>query len=131
MRILDTDTCIEILRGNEKILERRAAVIDEVLTTWITASELHFGAALSTSPRENGVLVDEFLRATRPVDLDIKAAQRFGEIKAALQREGGSLPDANLFIAAIALARGATLVTGDTRHFERLPGIILENWIRG
>lgn len=38
--------------------------------------------------------------------------------------------DADLLIAAVALSRGATLVTGNRRHYERIPGIVLEDWLR-
>ena len=61
MRLLDTDTCVEILRGNERVIERRAAVADSVATTWITASELYFGAAKSHRPENNHALVTRFL----------------------------------------------------------------------
>lgn len=131
MRILDTDTCIELLRGNARVIEQRAAVIDEVVITWITAAELYFGAARSSSPESNHALVTEFLGATAAIALDIRAAQIFGNIKEALLRSGASLPDAELLIGSVAVARGATLVTGNTRHFERLPGLPLEDWIRG
>lgn len=130
MRILDTDTCIELLRGNERVLDKRSAVMDEVVTTWISASELYFGAARSSQPEGNRALVDEFLAATAPIDINLRAAQTFGEIKASLLRSGESLPDADLLIGAIAIARGAILVTGNARHFEKMPGLLLEDWIR-
>ncbi len=131
MRILDTDTCIELLRGNATVLKRRSTLIDEVVTTWITACELYFGAARSSAPGNNRALVDEFLGATAAVDLDLRAAQTFGETKASLQSAGECLPDADLLIGAIARSHGATLVTGNVRNFERLPGLHLEDWIRG
>lgn len=130
MRILNTDTCIELLRGNQRVIERRSAVRDLVLTTWITTSELYFGAARSSAPEENSALVEEFLSTIDVVEYDRTAAKTFGHIKALLAFRGESLPDADLLIAAITLAHGATLVTGNTAHFERIPGVRLENWIR-
>ena len=61
MKVLDTDTCIAILRGQLQVIDRRARKPDAVATTWMTAAELHFGAAKSIAPEANGALVDEFL----------------------------------------------------------------------
>ena len=61
MKILDTDTCIAILRGVGHVIERRAAEPDDVATTWVTAAELYFGAAKSAAPERNRPLVDKFL----------------------------------------------------------------------
>ena len=131
MRILDTDTCIEILRGNAVVIDRGAAVDDDVATTWINAAELHYGAAKSIAPRDNHALVDRFLDTLRLIGLDRGSARVFGDTKALLQRAGVGIADADLFIGCAALAHGATVVTGNTRHFERIPGIALEDWIRG
>jgi tRNA(fMet)-specific endonuclease VapC len=129
LRLLDTDTCIHILRGNEAVIERRAATPDDVVTTWITAAELYYGAAKSNAPEKNRTLVQSFLSTLPVVGLDEAAVQVFGEAKALLERQGQRLADADLFIGAIAVAERATVVTGNRRHYERIPGIVLEDWI--
>jgi tRNA(fMet)-specific endonuclease VapC len=48
-----------------------------------------------------------------------------------LERQGQRLADGDLFIGAIAVARGATVVTGNRRHYQRIPGVAIEDWIRG
>lgn len=130
MKLLDTDTCINILRGNDAVIERRAATSDEVVTTWINAAELYYGAAKSSAPRKNRVLVQSFLATLPVVGLDEAAVQVFGEAKALLERRGQRLADADLLIGAIAVVQGATVVTGNRRHYERIPGILVEDWIR-
>ena len=55
MKILDTDVAIEILRGNDRVIEARYQSLDEVVTTWITACELAYGAAKSRSPDKNQI----------------------------------------------------------------------------
>lgn len=130
MRVLDTDTCIAILRGNHGVIERRAATAEPVVTTWITAAELYYGAAKSRAPEANRQLVKSFLGTLPVLDLDEAATQIFGEAKALLERQGRRLADADLLIGAIAAARQATVVTGNRRHYERIPGVAVENWIR-
>ncbi len=130
MRLLDTDTCIAILRGNAAVLERRAATQDEVATTWITAAELHYGAAKSKVPEKNRALVRTFLGTLPILSLDEASAQIFGEAKALLERQGQRLADADLLIGAIAAACRAIVVTGNRRHYQRIPGVAVEDWIR-
>jgi tRNA(fMet)-specific endonuclease VapC len=130
LRLLDTDTCIAILRGNDAVIERRAAVGDAVATTWITAAELFYGAAKSKAPTHTRELVQRFLATLPILGLDEAAAQIFGEAKAVLERQGQRLDDADLFIAAIAIAHHAIVVTGDRRHYARIPGVMMEDWIR-
>lgn len=131
MKVLDTDTCIAILRGNEAVMERRAATDDEVVTTWITAAELRYGAAKSIAVAKNQALVTKFLATLPVLGLDAASAQIFGEAKALLEQRGQRLADADLFIGAIAAANQATVVTGNRKHYERIPGVTVEDWIRG
>lgn len=113
------------------MLLRRAAEEDEVATTWITASELFYGAAKSKAPAETRVEVLRFLTTLPVLDLDLTSVQLFGNAKAELIRLGRRIEDADLLIGAIAVARDAIVVTGNTRHFQRIPGVRLENWILG
>lgn len=131
MKVLDTDTCIGILRGNRAVLERRTAETDEVVTTWITAAELFYGAAKSIAPEHNRTIVEGFLATLPVLGLDDAAVQIFGEAKARLERLGTRLDDADLLIGAIAAARRATIVTGNRRHYARIPGVAVEDWLRG
>lgn len=130
MKVLDSDTCIGILRGRKEVLERRAAEPDEVATTWVTASELFYGAAKSAKPDANAALVVRFLNTLPVLAPDLASARLFGEVKSRLATAGQIVADADLFIAAVALSRGATLVTGNRKHYERIPGLVLEDWLR-
>jgi tRNA(fMet)-specific endonuclease VapC len=130
LRLLDTDTCIAILRGNTEVIDRRAAILDDVVTSWITAAELHYGAAKSNAPADNRALVQTFLRTLPVLGLDEASAQIFGETKALLEQQGRRLADADLLIGAIAAAHRAIVVTGNRRHYERIPGVTVEDWIR-
>jgi tRNA(fMet)-specific endonuclease VapC len=70
VRILDTDVCIEILRHNTLVISRRQVTLDHVATTWITAAELHYGAAKSRTPQQNREAVTEFLTTLAIIGLD-------------------------------------------------------------
>jgi len=58
---------------------------------------------------------------------DTVAAQRYGEIRAELERLGTPIGDADMRIAAIALSNGLRVVTGNERHFRRVPELETEN----
>ena len=131
MYLLDTDTCVAILRGNGQVISRRRAVYQPVVTTEITASELFFGAAKSNDPTGNRQVVLDFLRTLQVLPISLVGAQFFGGFKAQLQRSGTPIPDADLWIASISCALKATVVTGNTKHLGRVPGIKCEDWIRG
>lgn len=131
MKILDTDVGIEILRGNGRVIEHCRRTPDAVATTWITAGELAYGAAKSRAPVANQALVVAFLATLPILELDWVAAEHFGRLKADLERAGTLLADADRLIAAIALARGAGLVTGNRRHYARIPALRIEDWMRG
>lgn len=131
MFLLDTDTCVEILRGNGRVITRRRAVYQPVVTSEITASELFFGAAKSKDPAGNRQVVLDFLRTLQVLPIALAGAQFFGGFKARLQAEGNLIPDADLWIASISRAVRAKIVTGNTRHLSRVPGVECVDWIRG
>jgi tRNA(fMet)-specific endonuclease VapC len=126
--ILDSDTCIAILRGQRSVIERRLHTIDEVATTWITAGELFYGAAKSRDPVRNRGLVSQFLDTLPVLEMDLSAAEFFGILRAELESRGQRLPDADLWIGAIARASRATVITGNIRHFARM-NVRTENWM--
>lgn len=88
MRVLDTDTVIELLRGSRHVIERRRQTAGRVVTTWIVASELYYGASKSDYPQENGEAVTDFLETLDVLGMDDAAARQFGRLKAALEQEG-------------------------------------------
>jgi len=128
--LLDTDTCVELLHGTPHVVRAQEECGDVVAASAVTAAELYFGAAHSSRPEENRRLVDVFFESVPLCALDGEAARWFGEIKAGLRRAGQGLPDADLLIAATALSLGAVLVTGNRGHYERVPGLRTEDWIR-
>lgn len=131
MRVLDTDVCVEILRGNTHVLRRRLLTLDVVTTTWVTAAELFYGAAKSARPDEMSSAVRGFLATVDILGLGERSAAHFGRLKAGLEASGLRLADADLLIASICLDHGATIVTGNLRHYDRISELSCEDWIRG
>jgi predicted nucleic acid-binding protein len=102
----------------------RTIAVDEQLTTAITVAELYWGAHRSSARDRHLRKIEEVLLPTLQVlPFDAKAAKQFGELKALLDAQGTPLADADLQIASIALAEGHELVTGNLRHFSRVPGL--------
>ena len=66
---------------------------------------------------------------TAYITLAIATAPRYGALRAELERNGTPLGDADLRIGAIASALGLTMVTGNVRPFQRIPGLTIENWL--
>ncbi len=130
MILLDTDVCIELLRGNRKVIEYRERESDSIAVSFMTVAELYYGARKSGQATKNSRLVDEFLLTVNIQHSTIPVAKRFGELKSRLQLAGLSIEDADLFIAATSLESCEKLVTGNIRHYSRIEELRIENWLR-
>src|SRR5579885_751968 len=97
----------------------------------ITVAELLFGAlVLGDQGRALlGRIERDVLAGLVVLPFDDAAARRFAAVKAELYRGGTPVADADLQIASIALAHDLTVVTANTRHFARVPGLAVENWL--
>ncbi len=130
MILLDTDTCIEILRGNHHVINKRAVTDDRVAISFMTVGELYYGAEKSKNRIRNKHVVDEFILSIDVINTDIDILQRFGEIKASLTLKGHSVADADIMIAATCLSKCDKLITGNIKHFDKIENLTIENWIR-
>lgn len=130
MILLDTDICVEILRGNRLVIERRASITEDVAVCFMTVGELFYGASKSAKQVENRLLVEHLLLSMPVLESDYSIMHRFGELKAIREKKGEKRSDADLLIASVALIRCTRLITGNIAHFENIPGLVIENWIR-
>ena len=134
MYLMDTDILSNLLkRAPSATLIARLAMVppEQQFTSSITWGELAYGAhRVRERTRTLSEELDKRLLPNLPVlSFDLRAAQRYGELRAELERRGTPLGDADMRIAAIALARGLTVVTGNVRHFQRVPELPVENWL--
>lgn len=133
MYLLDTDILISIFKrvAPPTLVGKLASVSpDQQFTSSITVGELIYGAHRAKG-RTHFVLEqleERLLRLLPVLAFDLAAARRYGQLRADLERQGMRLADGDLRIAAIALSRGLTVVTGNVRHFSRIPGLPVENW---
>jgi tRNA(fMet)-specific endonuclease VapC len=132
MYCFDTDVLSATVRRDPPLhLIRRLArtAPTEQCTTAIALGELVYGVQKRGNPRL-AERVQELIASAGPIlPFDENAAQRYGQLRAELERSGRRVAEPDLRIAAIALARGATLVTGNVRHFARIPDLRVENWL--
>ncbi|MBI5678044.1 MAG: PIN domain-containing protein [Planctomycetes bacterium] len=111
--LLDTNTCIYFLNGNESLKKkfREIGVYSLSISNCVLA-ELYFGAYRSKKVEEN-----------------VKPARLFGKIKAELRSKGTIIEDFDILIASIAISNNHILITNNTEHFERIEGLKIQNWV--
>lgn len=127
--LLDSDTCIFALRDNLNVMQK---LIQLPSHQWgissLTAFELERGVArgLRTDVAEQ---TENFIRAAQVVEFGRAQAKHAAEIEHRLVRAGKSAGVVDVLIAAHAVSLDLTLVTNNTKHFEYVPGLKLENWV--
>ncbi len=127
--LLDTDIIIFWLKGNQTVARRATEVgRNHVSTSTVSQAELYFGAYNSGQVKQNLAALQRLAQTITLRPFDEAAAQYFGQIKANLTQQGQILLDADMMIAAIALANKLVLVTNNTKHYVRISGLTLENW---
>jgi len=127
--MLDTDICIYAINERPpKVLQALREHYTEGLgVSAITASELFYGIARTGSAR-NAEVLRRFLAGLAVADFDAPAAEVAGQVRSWLASQGTPIGPYDSLIAAHAQALGVTLVTNNTREFERVPGLRLANW---
>ena len=128
--MLDTNICIYAIkhRPPEVLAALRAHAAAGLGISSISVAERLFGAAKSGSARNLQALA-QFLEPLEIADFDRAAAQAYGPLRAQLEAAGTPIGPLDTQIAAHALALGVTLVSNNTREFNRIPGLLLDNWV--
>ena len=104
---------------------------DHQFTTAITAGELLYGAAKRGSPGLAERVRQLISSAVAVLPFGMAAAEIYGSLRWELEADGKRLDEPDLRIASIVLASGLTLITGNIRHFGRVPRLRVENWLGG
>jgi tRNA(fMet)-specific endonuclease VapC len=129
--LLDTNICIYIIKQKpEAVLEQlKLKLKDGIAISAITLAELQHGVESSAHPEINAVALGQMLAIIAVLPFDDLAATEYGKIRAVLQRKGTPIGPMYTLIAAHARAGKLILVTNNTREFERVDDLTLENWI--
>ena len=127
--LFDTDAISELLRPKPHptyLQWVRTIPREDQFTSAVCVGEL-FKGAFRSSARERHLknIEERVLPAVTVLPFDIATARVFGELRAELEEKGLLLPDADLQIAATAIHHGLDLVTGNVRHFQRIPRLNL------
>ncbi|MBD0301510.1 MAG: type II toxin-antitoxin system VapC family toxin [Tolypothrix sp. T3-bin4] len=128
--LLDTNTCIIYMRGKNTTLKQKleSTLASDIAVCSIVKAELFYGAIKSANPERNLTLQQEFLAQFISLPFDDLAAMTFGTIRSQLEILGTPIGAYDLQIAAIALSNNLTLITHNTREFQRVNNLLIEDW---
>ncbi len=130
--LLDTNIVSYFLRGvSSPLVQRMRAGMDEqsIAISAVTRAELRYGQEMMDKLDKRRKRIDLLLQELPTLPWSIAAADEFGRLRAHLRRHGTPVGEFDTLIAAHALAEGLTLVTHNTRHFEPVPGLKLQDWM--
>ena len=129
--LLDTNIASYVIKGNIPAVRRRIVQVPmaQLAISAVTEGELRYGAARRPDAARLQTIVDEFLLRMTILPWDSQAAQHYGQIRAALEREGQPMGNLDTMIGAHALALGAVLVTND-QAFTRIKELKIEDWTK-
>ena len=128
--MLDTNIIVYILNSRpEKVRKRFTRYSPEdICISSVTLAELEYGICNSSRPDQNRIALMMFLADIDVIPFDAQAAADYGEIRFDLKRKGTPIGANDLLIAAHARSLGLTLVTNNSREFDRVDGLKVENW---
>ena len=130
--LLDTNICIYLIKHKPLRVKEKfsACSVGEIGVSSITVAELWYGVAKSRHRKANQRALEQFLLPLFVSEFDEGAAEVYGGIRAALERDGRPIGAMDVLIAAHALSMGVILVTNNEREFSRVPELVVENWAR-
>jgi tRNA(fMet)-specific endonuclease VapC len=128
--LLDTNTCIRFINGRSPGIRAQMLKVDDtdIAISTIVQAEMYAGSAKSQYPERSRKKQDEFFKRFTLLPFDTVAADHYGAIRADLEKKGTPIGGNDLLIAAVALAHNLTLVTNNTREFQRVVGLKLVDW---
>lgn len=131
MYLLDTNICVYLISGKYEHVNQKFLSIapDQIAVSAIVAAELAYGVEHSQRVKENRKRLDVFFEGVPILDWSKHTIWHYAKLKSQLRKAGTPVGELDLQIAAHALTLDAVCVTNNTREFERVDGLRLENWV--
>lgn len=127
--LLDTDIVVFFLRGQKGIAQQLAALAPEsIYISEVTVAELEYGNRCSGRYEENEELLNRFVSSVNVIPFS-DAIRLYAKERYRLRRAGLSIEDFDLLIGCTSVARGLRMVTNNQKHYSRIEGILIEDWI--
>lgn len=129
--MLDTNICGYIIRNKPEYIKEKLKSIEtkhDIVLSSVVVAELLYGAKKKDSEKLTR-LVLSFVDNFTIFDFDNTASNEYANIRVSLEKTGNIIGSNDLFIAAHAKAKDAVLVTNNTKEFERVENLKIENWI--
>jgi tRNA(fMet)-specific endonuclease VapC len=129
--LLDTNICIYLIKKHppEVLAKFQQVQLKQLHIPSIAVFELYYGIEKNSSQQRNLSALERFLEPLTIVDFTLEAAKKAAKVRSFLEKQGTPIGVYDLQIAAIALSHNMTLLTNNTREFERVKGLKFENWV--
>lgn len=129
--LIDTDTCIYITKQKplHVINKFKRMEVGAVAMSAINYGELYYGSEKSVHPKQAHAALEALIGVIPVLPVPQEAGKQYGHIRAFLEKKRKIIGNNDLWIAAHCLTLGVTLVTNNTREFQRIPKLRVENWV--
>lgn len=128
--LIDTNICIFYLKGKFELQNKLHKVgIENCYISEITVAELKYGAEHSENPTKTRILANELIAKFNVVPI-FNCLDIFAKEKSRLRKLGTTIDDFDLLIGATAITEKMMLVTNNTKHFERIKNIKIQDWTK-
>ena len=128
--MLDTNICIYLIKQkSDKVIRHfKAHSVGDIGISSVTLAELRFGVEKSQQVEKNRMALNEFVLPLEIAGFDEKAAERYGKIRATLEKEGKPIGSMDMLIGAHALSLNVILVTNNTSEFKQIKQLDIQDW---
>ena len=127
--LLDTDICSAHVRRPSMLAHRFIQYTGRIAISAVTLAELYAGAYKHAQVSRLRTLIGEILQEVQVIDFDAECAERFGQVRGKLLQQGLSVATTDLMIGSAALVHDLTMVTHNTKDYQYIPDLRLEDWL--